>query len=219
MSVYIPPRKNLIKTNLDDPVNLYYWPFPLAPLFKERVRHMLSLMEGDQFDDLLDVGYGCGIIMPELAKRTRKTVHGIDIHGEMNAVYSSMEKEGIRGKVKLYQASVLELPFANNSFDGIFSLSVLEHIKDIDKAIAELKRVIKPGRFMYFGFPRDSILMRLLFIMVLLPGYKEHHPSSQFDILNAIKKNDLVIDRIYNYPFNWGLRSAWLVGVKCHKKA
>jgi ubiquinone/menaquinone biosynthesis C-methylase UbiE len=41
------------------------------------------------------------------------------------------------------------LGFPDNCFDLIYSLSVLEHIKQIDRAIEEMVRVVKPGGIMY----------------------------------------------------------------------
>jgi SAM-dependent methyltransferase len=37
------------------------------------------------------------------------------------------------------------LPFKDNSFDAVFSLAVLEHVKDPFACAREIKRVLKPG--------------------------------------------------------------------------
>jgi SAM-dependent methyltransferase len=42
-------------------------------------------------------------------------------------------------------ASMLELPFASASFDGAYATESLEHAVDIERAVAELCRVVKPG--------------------------------------------------------------------------
>lgn len=46
-----------------------------------------------------------------------------------------------------------ELPFLDNSFDAIFSLAVLEHVKDPFKCAAEISRVLKPGGTLYCVVP------------------------------------------------------------------
>lgn len=45
------------------------------------------------------------------------------------------------------------LPFKDNSFGGIISVAVLEHLKDPFKAAEELLRVLKPGGFLFVDVP------------------------------------------------------------------
>jgi 2-polyprenyl-3-methyl-5-hydroxy-6-metoxy-1,4-benzoquinol methylase len=42
-------------------------------------------------------------------------------------------------------ASVTDIPYDDNSFDGVLCLEVLEHVPDTEKAISEMARVLKPG--------------------------------------------------------------------------
>ncbi len=53
------------------------------------------------------------------------------------------------------KANILDLPFADNSFDVIFCNHVLEHIIDDKKAMQELYRVLKPKGFGIFQIPQD----------------------------------------------------------------
>ena len=41
--------------------------------------------------------------------------------------------------------SLLDLPFATGSFDGVYATESLEHAVDIERAVSELCRVLKPG--------------------------------------------------------------------------
>jgi len=65
------------------------------------------------------------------------------------------------------EGSILDLPFEDNSVESLSSICVVEHIglgrygDPIDtfgseKAIKELKRVVKPGGFLYFSVPVDD---------------------------------------------------------------
>ena len=45
------------------------------------------------------------------------------------------------------------LPFSSFSFDGVITIATLEHIRDIKKAISEIKRVLKPGGLVYAVIP------------------------------------------------------------------
>lgn len=48
-----------------------------------------------------------------------------------------------------FVASGLEIPVANGTFDVVYIQHVLHHIGDIDKALAEVRRVLKPGGYLF----------------------------------------------------------------------
>lgn len=47
------------------------------------------------------------------------------------------------------EGNVYELPFADGSFDILTSFGLLEHFGDVDRVIAEMVRVIRPGGFFF----------------------------------------------------------------------
>lgn len=48
------------------------------------------------------------------------------------------------GNLSRVSASMLDLPFADESFDGAYATESLEHAVDIERAVAEMCRVLKP---------------------------------------------------------------------------
>jgi SAM-dependent methyltransferase len=50
------------------------------------------------------------------------------------------------------EASATSMPFGDNSFDAVWSIWVLEHIPEPEKALAEIRRVTKPGGYLFL-FP------------------------------------------------------------------
>ena len=60
--------------------------------------------------------------------------HPVDIDPERYSTFPNITK-----------ADITDIPFADNSFDIIFCIHVLEHIEDDVKALNELYRVLKPG--------------------------------------------------------------------------
>lgn len=52
--------------------------------------------------------------------------------------------------------NILDLPFAENTFDVVICNHVLEHIEDDHKAMTELIRVLKPGGFCIAQVPLDT---------------------------------------------------------------
>jgi len=50
------------------------------------------------------------------------------------------------------EASATAMPFPDNTFDAVWSIWVLEHIPEPEKALAEIRRVTKPGGYLFL-FP------------------------------------------------------------------
>ncbi len=86
---------------------------------------------------ILDAGCGSGRNMVELAPRG--TVTGIELSD------ASVAAARARGIGEVVQGSLLELPFAEDSFDLAVCLDVIEHLQDDRTALGELRRVLAPG--------------------------------------------------------------------------
>ena len=97
------------------------------------------------FDRVLDVGCGDGQISRLLAAAGASVV-GID--PTWNQIRIANERGGGAAFVR---SGAAKLPFADASFDAAVACLVFEHIDDVDEAIAEVARVVRPdGRFSFF---------------------------------------------------------------------
>ncbi len=103
----------------------------------DRVIDGLGIGGGSGPPRILDAGCGSGRNMIELARRG--TVTGIELSAP------SVEKARARGSGEVIEGSVLEMPFADDSFDLAVSLDVIEHLADDRGALRELRRVVAPG--------------------------------------------------------------------------
>lgn len=105
----------------------------------------LAREELSGFDQILDVGCGDGQIARALAAQG-STVLGID----PTQLHIDIAKE--RGGGPKYQlGSALSLPVADSSQDAVVACLVFEHIDDVDTALSEVARVLKPGgQFSFF---------------------------------------------------------------------
>ena len=86
---------------------------------------------------ILDAGCGSGRNMVDLARRG--TVTGIEVSDASVAVARE------RGAGEVIACSVLQMPFADDSFDLAVCLDVIEHLEDDLGALRELRRVVAPG--------------------------------------------------------------------------
>jgi SAM-dependent methyltransferase len=96
--------------------------------------------------DILDCGCGPGSITCSVAQRfPTARVTGVDL-GESQIARAEVlaEGQGLRN-VTFRAASAYALPFADASFDVVFSHALLEHLREPEKAIAEFRRVLRPG--------------------------------------------------------------------------
>lgn len=87
--------------------------------------------------DVLEAGCGTGLILRELARHGRHAC-GFDLSPGM------VEVARRRG-LQVVLGSVTDIPFADESFDLVCSFKVLPHVRDIQRALAELMRVTRPG--------------------------------------------------------------------------
>lgn len=87
--------------------------------------------------DVLEVGCGTGLVLQRIARFAR-SAQGVDLSAGM------LERARARG-LDVTQASALELPFEDASFDVTCSFKVLAHIPEIERALAEMARVTRPG--------------------------------------------------------------------------
>ena len=86
---------------------------------------------------ILDAGCGSGRNMIDLARHG--TVTGI----ELSETSVALARERASGEV--IEGSVLQMPFAADSFELAASLDVIEHLEDDLAALRELRRVVAPG--------------------------------------------------------------------------
>ena len=70
--------------------------------------------------------------------------------------FSVREKIDVKGSMLVIGNNILgkdNLPFNDNTFDIAIMDAVLEHIPEVEKAISEVSRVLKPGgHFIYYNF-------------------------------------------------------------------
>jgi SAM-dependent methyltransferase len=90
---------------------------------------------------ILDIGCGMGRFA-EVASRWGANVVGIDLSLAADVAARNLSS---RDNVWICQASVLNLPFVEQSFDYIYSIGVLHHTPDCEQSFKCLPKLLKPG--------------------------------------------------------------------------
>src|SRR3989344_1032432 len=107
---------------------------------------------------VLDLGCGDGTLLDSLKLRGNNA-EGVDLSQE--AIKKCIAKGH---KVELFDFSDGKLPYADNSFNYVVMLDVLEHLYDQDTVLAEAKRVSK--RFVILSVPNFSSLPARLQVLL-----------------------------------------------------
>lgn len=92
--------------------------------------------------NMLEVGSGAGRFTQIALDHTKANLYSVDYS---NAVEANYKNNGPNQRLKLYQASVYELPFAPAQFDKVFCFGVLQHTPDVKKSVMKLIEMTKPG--------------------------------------------------------------------------
>ena len=154
-SLRLLPREALLKTGDVDHADWNFRPV-LGSIMRLRDRIVLSLL-GPQHDPrLLEIGYGSGVFLPELARHCDE-LHGLDVHNRQTAVAEVLAKAEVRAD--LVSASMTAMPFKDQSLDCAVAVSALEFVDDLDAACREVKRVLRPGGVFVAVTPGSSPLV------------------------------------------------------------
>jgi SAM-dependent methyltransferase len=128
---------------------------------------------------VLEVGAGSGMLQDIVEDYT-----GLDISPTARQFFHK----------PFVEASATQMPFPDDSFDGLWSIWVLEHIPNPEKALSEMRRVVKPGGYILLHVANDVD-------RYAAQGYRVR-PYSDFDFWGKIKKATIPIaesNAFYNF--------------------
>jgi len=108
----------------------------------------------------IDIGSGSGIFSSMLARRGASvtaidlTEAGANLTGETAKVFGA--------ELKIVRTDVEHTPFASENFDFAFSWGVLHHTSNMEKAVSEMGRILRPGGAgMMMVYHRNSVVYNL----------------------------------------------------------
>lgn len=109
---------------------------------RERTLELLDPRPGER---VLDIGSGPGYLAATLAERVGRTgaVRAVDPSPAMNAL--AEQKAAGLPQLTVELGDALALPFEDGGFDAAVATQVYEYVADMPAALAELRRVLRPG--------------------------------------------------------------------------
>ncbi|MER7249902.1 class I SAM-dependent methyltransferase [Kribbella sp. NPDC000426] len=198
---------------------------PSARYFRSRI-HLIDQCLQVTTGDLLDVGCGPGALVEHLldSRPGAFAITACDVSAEMlHAARARLWGRPGSRDVRLSLASIEELPFRSASFDVVIAAGVLEYV-DIDRALPELARVVRPGGLVivtmlnqvspyhlfewWIYWPLLRQIPRLQALIGVPPGRRRGSPAKGFRtavrrrLVNALRASGLQDEDVAYYDLN-----------------
>ncbi|MDA1188068.1 MAG: methyltransferase domain-containing protein [Chloroflexi bacterium] len=157
--------------------------------------HLIPLLKPGM--RVLDFGCGPGTISVGLAKVVAPgELHGIDLEESQVKLARAAAAAGGHDNATFHVANATKLPFEDDSFDAAHCNAVLNHIPDTQTALAEVKRVLKPGGIMFsrdwisganIWFPQPGTLGSAFDLFGALVEASDGHPYMGKELKNEFR--------------------------------
>lgn len=119
------------------------YPFKTGKSELPRVRQVLGFLHGIEIEALLDVGSGRGVfLIPFMEEFPQVQVTSLDLLDKRVTFLNELAAGGY-SQLMAYNKNICDQPFPDNSFDVVTLLEVLEHISEVDKAVAAAVKMAK----------------------------------------------------------------------------
>jgi SAM-dependent methyltransferase len=143
----------------------------------------VKLLDVGQQDSVLELGFGSGQAIGLLIQKTAApAIAGVDPSVVMLEQARTRNEKAIgAGRVRLLQASVEELPFADNEFSKVFAVSNFHDWTSCRRGLAQVHRVLKRGGLLLICLRRAPRRPGLL----KKPGITPNELAADIDLLRS----------------------------------
>ncbi|RRQ46520.1 bifunctional demethylmenaquinone methyltransferase/2-methoxy-6-polyprenyl-1,4-benzoquinol methylase UbiE [Chryseobacterium sp. SC28] len=111
---------------------------------------LVDMLKKDKPQLVLDVATGTGDLAIAVQKGTGAEVVGLDLSQQMlNVGIEKIKKQNLDGKISMQKGDAEQLPFEDNKFDGVTVAFGVRNFENLEKGLAELRRVVKENKSIY----------------------------------------------------------------------
>ena len=117
------------------------------PSYQAMFRSLIDVIGPRPGEAILEIGCGAGSLVRLLARRlgSANPITAADVNPFLLREAAQLaEADGLAGSIQFRQANAEALPFEDNSYDCVYSVTVFEEC-DAGRAIAEAMRVVRPS--------------------------------------------------------------------------
>jgi len=174
---------------------------------KDRGKLLVEQLSKDSL--ILDVGSGRGYFAKQLVEAGYRVI-GIDFESNIiKKTNESVKDWGLAGKLKFVEGDALDIPFTDDSFDGVCDFGLMENLYEEDWAqyASEVSRVLKPGGF----YLNTSLSRETQNFFEFYPKGSESGEFQKYDMhYHFFKKDEM--KNIFNHDLNTIEQNIELVG-------
>lgn len=111
---------------------------------------LVKWMQKDQPKEVLDVATGTGDLAIAVQKGTSAKVVGLDLSQQMlNVGIEKIKKLNLDQQISMQKGDAENLPFESNKFDAVSVAFGVRNFENLEKGLAELRRVVKEDKSVY----------------------------------------------------------------------
>lgn len=135
--------------------------FTGLPHFGARIRaYYINKLLQNKKQTLLDAGCGIGLNTFLVAKKISK-VSAVDLDNKKIMLAKKILSKTKYSNINFYRMDLTELKFKDNSFDSAICMETLEHIREDNKALKELSRVLKEKGSLILSVPGVGLISKI----------------------------------------------------------
>lgn len=155
---------------------------------------VLEYLQVKQEDTVADLGAGNGYFTIPMAKKTEGTVYAVDIEPKMLELLKANAEDEQLTNVEYVVSDLESIQLGDNAVNKVFVSFVIHEVTDIDKALREMKRILKPNG--------EMVLLEWEAVETE-SGPPLHHRIPSEKMVDILKKNGLQAEIIHLNTANY----------------